>query len=684
MESEPTAAVLQVEETEEIKDTRSSTSSFDTYHPLELGLVIDVLQNSVPVKITEETKVEESQQEANGIHVQENQNIAVNRMTAREQEKSDSQYVKAVHSLFNNQFMKSKKVLEEYSTNDPVYALGLGYMVFFKAIMTMDDTSIQQAIDVLISIYTLASTQINHTTKKSMIHNVTLCMSSFYHSIRSMSGTGIPTYIMPVKSVNESIPNGILRATIVKAESCLLMALLYLSQETRAGYIKSSLNLRRAYAGYTLVWEEYKRLGQLSHVYIDQETISGIQFGIGTIHLVLSSLPKNIQSIVSSFEWKPDKHLGFALLKICLEGKTHTRSPLASFMLLKYYTMTLELCPLYMDYTQLAIESLLDAQKSYPQSTLFLYLAGLTSRVARNLPLSTQSFMYSIETSKNEWAETTLLHACTYEIGFNHMMSNQWDQACTVFNDLVKYNYHPVLMKYLMGACLDMMGQRTGAILALAELPTHPSSWSESYLIRKTKQFQATGYQDMDMSLCAYEYLYLFDAFSHMDTHHREQYLSIIHHTLARIVEAEKLEYSIRTQELLPDIPPPHYEDQRGALLLMKAGLLNAMHKYEESIIHLNWIIDHRHKMLHEKWVVPYAYWEAGVTSWGLQKYTKAVGFWNKAARYTHYDFQHRLIKKVNLALTREYVDKSEKVIESLGISSSNESDSSIRESSSS
>ena len=34
-----------------------------------------------------------------------------------------------------------------------------------------------------------------------------------------------------------------------------------------------------AYTSYSLVWQEYKRMGQTFNDYIDQDTVSGIQFG---------------------------------------------------------------------------------------------------------------------------------------------------------------------------------------------------------------------------------------------------------------------------------------------------------------------------------------------------------------------------------------------------------------------
>lgn len=54
-------------------------------------------------------------------------------------------------------------------------------------------------------------------------------------------------------------------------------------------------------------------------------------YSIGAVHLVLSTLPQKVLRIVSAFGWKADKHLGFALLKLCVEER-RIRSPMASLV----------------------------------------------------------------------------------------------------------------------------------------------------------------------------------------------------------------------------------------------------------------------------------------------------------------------------------------------------------------
>lgn len=262
---------------------------------------------------------------------------------------------------------------------------------------------------------------------------------------------------------------------------------------------------------------------------------------------------------------------------------------------------------------QPAIECLLDAQQSYPNSAFFLFFAGRVSRLARNLPLSTQSFVYTFEVSQGDWAETTIGHLATFEIAFNSAMGLDWASAAVRALELQsKYN-SPAFLKYFYGACMEMLGNRTEAILAFAEAPglidKKRKSQPELYLMNRVAFFEISGYQDLDFSLPALEILYTWNAFPCMAPNTLEKCLEIIETTLESIYEREKLEYDIRTVELVPSTSTPDYYDQRGTLLLMKAAVLNALNKYTEGIVHLNWIIDNKDKFKHTNWIVPFAYW---------------------------------------------------------------------------
>lgn len=180
---------------------------------------------------------------------------------------------------------------------------------------------------------------------------------------------------------------------------------------------------------------------------------------------------------------------------------------LVSTRLLTYYCVLTSFAPqiLASELTQPAIECLLDAQQNYPNSAFFLYFAGRVSRLAKNLPLSTQSFVYASEISIGEWAEVEVRHLSDYESAFNYAMELDWESAGEIFEQLYRENYwSPAFCKYFAACCLDLLGHRTDAILAFAEvskLAHKKNTYAEQYVLRKVEQFQLSGYQDMDFSI---------------------------------------------------------------------------------------------------------------------------------------------------------------------------------------
>jgi hypothetical protein len=204
--------------------------------------------------------------------------------------------------------------------------------------------------------YTVAKTQVeNSTSQKPFKDTVRNYLSSFmpYTKTSNLPAPNLSHNRNTTVRENSFIPNGVLRAHVIKGECCLLSSILQLTQENMLGYLKCGLNLRRgnlivtqnyylllppkkaaterianifpttAYNSYSIVWQEYKKMGQEYSNHMDRDTVSG------AVHLILSSLPTKLLSLFSALGWESDKQLGFALLKLCLEGRG-IRSPLAS------------------------------------------------------------------------------------------------------------------------------------------------------------------------------------------------------------------------------------------------------------------------------------------------------------------------------------------------------------------
>ncbi|CEI96153.1 hypothetical protein RMCBS344292_10320 [Rhizopus microsporus] len=592
--------------------------------------------------------------------------IPINDLKPRQQEEADQPIRDGMKYLFDNRFMKAKAIFQTKASIDPLYALGLGAMAFIKAIMTYHENDKETAMTALATAYTIAKAQIDNTSFKKPFKDT---VTQYFTSLLSSNSTGLPTNppvsTMPnssggIADPNSFMPNGLLRAHVIKAECCLLMGILQMTQESVVGYLKCGLNIRRAYHSYSIVWQEYKRMGQEYTKYMDRDTVSAIQFGIGSVHLILSSLPPKILKIFSLLGWKSDKQLGFALLKLCLEGRG-IRAPLASLTLLAYYSVLTSFTPqLYTkEMMNPAIECLLDAQSNHPNSCFFLFFAARIARVAKNLPLSTQSFTFAAESSKGEWTEVAMKQLSDYEIGFNLALELNWKAAAEYFDQLSQEKYwSPAFSKYFVGACYEMLGQRTEAILAFAQVTefakdNSKKTYIDSYVDKKVEFFQKSGYQDMDFSLPGLEIFLVLNAFEYMDKELLESCLEKVQHTLELIYEREKIEYNIRLRELVPAAAPPDYYDQRSVLLLTKASILNSLGRHSETIAHLNWVLDHKDCIKHETWVVPFAYWESGITAWGLGNYTKSRKLWQLAMTCTKYDFEYRMAVRLSLALSK-------------------------------
>lgn len=208
------------------------------------------------------------------------------------------------------------------------------------------------ATGTLATAYSIANAQIKSAPYKRPFKD---SVSYYFSSILKRNTSGLPSNAAPATQSGYPgegptfLSNGILRAHVIKAECCLLISILQLSQENIMGYVRCGINIRRgkdpwnecwhapkihilprvAYSSYSIVWQEYKRMGQQFTKHMDRDTVSAIQFGIGAVHLLLSSMPAKILKILSTLGFQSNRQLGFALLKLCVEGGG-IRAPLAS------------------------------------------------------------------------------------------------------------------------------------------------------------------------------------------------------------------------------------------------------------------------------------------------------------------------------------------------------------------
>ncbi|KAI1314909.1 Tetratricopeptide repeat protein 39B [Mortierella claussenii] len=524
--------------------------------------------------------------------------------------------------------------------------------------MTFNESDIQNAIKILQQTEALCSAQIQAAPKKSVsvMNSVSKLVSSgwSYFGYKDKSAGTSPAATPPV--LPKHMTNGEIRARVVRAESLLLSSLILLLQESIMSYLKAGLNLRKGYKSYENVWTELKSMGEEVNTLVDNNTLGGIYFGLGTIHIVLASMPAKILRIISSFGYTGDKAFGFDLVSKCVAGKG-IRSPLGSLMFLSYYTILAGFAPSVLGETNIPIADkiLKEALQDYKESAFFLYFEGRNCRLKGMTKESTDAFKLASSKATVEWGQE-LQRLCDYELGLNCVILLQWVTAADYFEKLVKENYWSrVFFLYFKAASLEAGGRRDEAVSIYQSIPGLVNRkfggrtiLVEQYVTRKVKQFEQSGFEDT--GLPALEILLIWNAFSSMS---QEALLT----SLAQV-----------DGHISKNRGKTHL-DSLAVLKTIKGAILHQIGRHKEGAECLSWVMDlSANKIQEEKWVVPFACWEAGVGSWiedkalpGDQRWLRAKTFWDKAAGYSGFEFEFRLSIRIHAAMMKiqELVEQS-------------------------
>ncbi|KAF9430109.1 Tetratricopeptide repeat protein 39B [Podila epigama] len=582
--------------------------------------------------------------------------VPANMLTASEQEIADQGMLHGVNIFFENNFAEAQRVFATRDQVDPIYALGSGSLAFMKACMTFNEADIQNAIKMLQHAEALCTAQIQAAPKKTvpLSTSISKLVSSGWSYFgygggatksteekASSSSSGRVTPTPPPKYMT----NGEMRARVVRAESLLLTSLILLLQESIMSYLKAGLNLRKGYKSYENVWTEIKNMGDESSHLVDNNTIGGIHFGLGTIHIVLASMPNKILRIISSFGYTGNKTFGFDLVKKCIAGKG-IRSPLGSLMYLSYYTLLTGFAPSVLGESNIPIADkiLKEALNDYKESAFFLYFAGRNNRLKGLTAESTANFELASSKATVEWG-SELQRLCDYELGLNCAILLDWAGAQKYFDRLAQENYwSKAFFLYFKAAALEADGQRAEALKTYQSIPGLVNRkfggrtiLVEQYVTRKLKLFEQNAFEDTHLP--ALEILLIWNAFSSMTPAALQTCLAQIDGQISTCRGATGL-------------------DALAVLKTIKGAILHQLGKHKEGTECLDWVIAlPSTKVQEEKWVVPFACWEAGVGAWmedavqqGDRRWSRAKTMWDKAMTFTGYEFEFRLSIRIHAA----------------------------------
>ncbi|CAG8599693.1 1897_t:CDS:10, partial [Paraglomus brasilianum] len=548
--------------------------------------------------------------------------IGPNNLTAKEQEAEDERMFQGVKAFFCNQYSEAQDIFAEKADFEPLYALGRGCISFLKAVTTFNEDDITLAIKHLSFAETLASTQL-HASKPSFTSSFTKFFSGRKHFMA----------------------NGQLRSMVIKAESVLLIALIQLFQESLVSYGKAALNLRRGYKSYEQVWDEMNKSDFPGPV--DRHTKGGVEFGFGTCNLVLSFLPgKIIKLIAAAIGYRGNKELGVQLVNDCLRGRG-IRSPLASILFAASYTILTSFVPVILgtDYIPKADSYIQDALQQFPGSDFFTFFAGRNLRLKRELQKSTVAFK-SVNQSLATGFGAELRRLCDYELGMNYAMMLEWEAAASCFANLAKEGYwSPAFFTYFQASCLVMVGKMEEAIKIYSQVAGlvvrkfgGRTILIEQYVTRKVKQYAEDDFKNI--VLPGLEIMLIWNSFGCMT---QELLLKCMEMTDARLNALEEADEDISTGKY----------DVGAMLRLIKASILNQLKRFSEAHECLTWIFDRDDRIKEDKFVLPFAYWEAGLIAYLKGNLEKAHGLWEEAGRISGYEFELRLALRLHLGIMK-------------------------------
>ncbi|KAG0376083.1 tetratricopeptide repeat domain 39A [Mortierella sp. AD032] len=579
--------------------------------------------------------------------------VQANMLSAREQEVADQGMLDGVQIFFENQFVEAQRIFTTQDQVNPVYALGSGALAFMKACMTFNESDIQTATKLLQHAEALCNAQIQAAPKKTvpLMSSVSKLVSSgwsYFGYKDTTKSKGSSPAGTPPPPPPKYMTNGEIRARVIRAEGLLLTSLILLLQESIMSYLKAGLNLRKGYKSYENVWLELKSMGDEVNSLVDNNTLGGIHFGLGTINIVLAMMPAKILRIISSFGYTGDKAFGFDLVSKAIAGKG-IRSPLGSLMFLAYYTILAGFAPSVLGETNIPIADkiLKEALRDYRESAFFLYFEGRNSRLKGNIKESTDAFELASSKATTEWG-SELQRLCDYELGLNCAISLKWTDATVYFERLAKENYwSKAFFLYFKAASLEAAGHKKEALPIYQSIPGLVNRkfggrtiLVEQYVTRKVKLFEQNGFEETNLP--ALEIMLIWNAFASMTPQDLETSLGQVDSQISKNRGATGL-------------------DSLAVLKTIKGAILHQLGRHKEGAESLNWVMDlPAGKIVEEKWVVPFACWEAGVGSWmedkdlaGDNRWARAKGFWDKAMGFSGYEFEFRLSVRIHAATMR-------------------------------
>jgi tetratricopeptide (TPR) repeat protein len=348
--------------------------------------------------------------------------------------KYDGLVNEALNAFFNNDFAHAENLLEKTYKLDPLAASAYGTLGSIRAMLSFDIKDINEASNRLV--YSAAFGNGVQPKGDGLVGGVV----SWWKGTRS-----------------DRLTPAQIRGLVVVGESELLRANVLLITDTFSGYIKAGLALRRGYAIYDRLLKYISKYDKDHGA--DANSVGGIHFGIGSIHLVTSILPPKLLALLRALGYMHDRALGFEHLNKCLHSKT-LRSPIASLLLLAFHGILPSFAPLTIERNIPLADVVIKATLAmFPDSIIHLWLSGRVERIKKHNSGAIATFENCVgQSAKLRDALPQLEHFALYDLAWSYTARADWQHALACFSQLEhESQWSKMFYTYAQGACFDMM-----------------------------------------------------------------------------------------------------------------------------------------------------------------------------------------------------------------------------------
>ena len=588
-------------------------------------------------------------------------------MTLAEQVAYDAEVMKGIDLFMNNEYAKAEQFFESHS-QDPVGAVAWSTIAFLRAIMSFAPKDMKEA--------------------RRRLNRACNVASQIYPP------QGIKSSLKNLLGHSKPLSNYQLRCRIASTEATLLKSILLLTEDSVLSFMRAGIGLRRGYldleslskqikvdktlskslpadafpAGLptTLDLSEVRErcnsdsgiLGfwpvEIYHTY-DYNTIGGLQFGLGSINCCLSYMPQRILQLLSLFGFMCNREAGFRNLEIALSGRG-IRSAISGLFLTMFHGVLPSFSSI-LSAPSLPTATLLSNQllSYYPDSSVYLWVAGRVKRLGRDVPAAINLFKRAIDLGRKE-EFIQLTHISFYELAWCYCFDLDWEKAIPYFEVLFKESeWSKTFNCFAIGCCYDQMQNKTEAKKYYELCLTHlgrkfggRTISVEQFIERKVKMWKKTDFENTIMP--GVELMMMFNAFTQMKT--------------------EKLKVILTDAQCLLDTSSDISVEQQNIIKLILANAHKETGGWQAARTIYQQLTDEcsvkKWKKFYkeETYILPYTYYEQSCLEHTDPDGSKANSLLKESAKFRDFNFEMPL--SLRLHLTQSLISKNDKAREKL------------------